>query len=74
MQVDEERVGKRLVTGLVPCNYQVNFTQTFEKSQKVKCELGALPSGEVEVHENKSVRWKIEPKELDLERTEYIFR
>lgn len=57
MQVDEEGVRKRLVTGLFPCNYQVNFTQTFEKSQKVKCELGTLPSAEVEVHENNWVRY-----------------
>lgn len=41
---------------MFPCNYQVNFTQTFEKTQKVKCELDALPSAEGEVDENKSVR------------------
>lgn len=32
----------------------MNFTQTFEKSQKVKCELGALSSAEVYVYEDKS--------------------
>lgn len=53
---------KRLVTGMFLCNYQVNFTQTFEKSQKVKCELCTLPSAEVEIHENKPVRQKIEDR------------
>lgn len=37
-------------------NYQVNFMQTSEKPQKVKCELAALPSAEV--HENKLHMWR----------------
>lgn len=35
------------------CNYQVNFTQTFEKSQKVKFELDVPRSVEVDVDEKK---------------------
>lgn len=53
---------------MFPCNYQVNFTQTFENSQDVKCELGALPSAEVDVYENKS---KVETGKA--EKTEFTF-
>lgn len=45
---------------MFPSNYQVNFTQTLEKPQKVKWELGPLPSAEVEADENKSGRQTIE--------------
>lgn len=46
----------------------MNFTQTFEKSQKVKCELDALPSAEGEGDENKGKR----QKETDLEKRVFI--
>lgn len=46
----------------------MNFTQTFENSQDVKCELGALPSAEVDVYENKS---KVETAKA--EKTEFTF-
>ena len=54
MQVDEEEVRKSRPT--CPSSHQVNFTQSFEKSQEVKCELGAVPSveGEVDVNERKT--------------------
>lgn len=39
-------------------DYQVNFTQTLKKPQKVKRELAALTSAEVGADENETVRYK----------------